>query len=64
MAKGQRMSGFHNSPEGERLALAFHKVCAAVGIIHIGLGLLIFGWHMMGARDHKSNLERLQNDSR
>ena len=53
------MSAFHNSRDGERLAERFHKACAWIGAVHIGLGLLMFGWHMLGARDHRENLERM-----
>jgi hypothetical protein len=40
--------------------MKFHKACACIGIVHIGLGLLAFGWHMMGVRDHRVNLENLR----
>jgi hypothetical protein len=43
------------------MAMKFHKACAAIGIIHIGLGLLIFCWHMIGAADHKENMRRMAN---
>jgi hypothetical protein len=57
------MSAFHNSENGERLAIVFHKACAYVGVIHIGLGLLAFGWHMLGVRDHRKSLEKLRRDN-
>jgi cytochrome b561 len=54
------MSAFHNSAAGERIAKSFHKACAWIGVIHIGIGLLAFGWHMKGVKDHERNLERLE----
>ena len=57
------MSAFHNSEQGEKIALKFHKACAYVGLIHIGLGLLAFGWHMIGVQDHKKNLDKLRKST-
>ena len=56
------MSAFHNSAEGERIALKFHKFAAWVGVGHIGIGLLAMGWHYIGVHDHQKNLQKLERE--
>jgi hypothetical protein len=54
------MSAFHNTAAGERLAMRFHRVCAAVGLLHLFGGIAMIIWHWRGHKDHEVNLKKLR----
>jgi hypothetical protein len=58
------MSGFHNSPEGERFAIYAHMKMGVLGAgYHLLCAIGLVGWHCwLAYKDHKRNLERLQSE--